>query len=170
MFDHHAIAKELGRNKGVFEHLLKNTSPAAYQWRPSPDKWNLLEIVGHLHDEEREDFRARLRHVLETPDLPMLPIQPLVWVVERNYAGQDFEGMLAKFLEERELSIAWLASLDAPAWENTCQHPLLGPMSAKMILSNWLAHDYLHIRQINRYQYGFLRHLSQEDLSYAGDW
>ncbi len=170
MFDHQAIVKELERNKGVFEQLLKNKNPEEYLWRPAPDKWNLLEIVCHLYDEEREDFRARVRHVLETPDSPMPPINPVGWVLERDYAGQEYVAMLDKLLEERHQSLAWLNSLISPQWENVYQHPNLGPLSAKKFLTNWLAHDYLHFRQINRYNYGFLQHQTMEDLSYAGEW
>ena len=35
---------------------------------------------------------------------------------------------------------------------------------------NWLAHDYLHIRQIIRLKFAYLQQLSKEDLSYAGNW
>jgi hypothetical protein len=39
-----------------------------------------------------------------------------------------------------------------------------------MIFANWLAHDYLHIRQILRLKYEYLKSISEEDLSYAGEW
>jgi len=43
-------------------------------------------------------------------------------------------------------------------------------MTASMFFSNWLAHDYLHIRQITRLKYDYLKQLTNEDLSYAGTW
>jgi len=43
-------------------------------------------------------------------------------------------------------------------------------MSAKFILANWLAHDYLHIRQITRLKYDYLQDIPNENLSYAGNW
>ena len=27
------------------------------RWKPSPETWSVLEVVNHLADEEREDFR-----------------------------------------------------------------------------------------------------------------
>ncbi|MCB0517943.1 MAG: DinB family protein [Lewinellaceae bacterium] len=170
MFDYRTIARELERNKAVFQQLLENKTAAEYRWRPAPDKWSLLEIVGHLYDEEREDFKARVHHVLENPKLPLPPINPVGWVAERDYAGQDYGATLAKFLTERKESVLWLRSLVSPNWENTCHHPTLGAMSAKKFLANWLAHDYLHIRQINRYNFQYFQQQAQEDLSYAGDW
>lgn len=46
----------------------------------------------------------------------------------------------------------------------------MGPISAELIMVNWVAHDLLHIRQINRLQYGYLAAHSSEPLDYAGAW
>ncbi|MBT8185179.1 MAG: DinB family protein [Eudoraea sp.] len=143
---------------------------AEYLWRPGPDKWCLLELICHLYDEEREDFRARTKHTLETPAKQMPPIDPLGWVVERKYKQQDFADKLTAFLEEREHSVAWLQSLQSPKWDNAYDHPEFGQMTAKMFLSNWLVHDYIHIRQILKVKFGYLQQLSNENLTYAGNW
>ena len=90
--------------------------------------------------------------------------------MSRNYLGQDYEAKLAEFLLEREKSIAWLRSLVDPKWDNTYLHPKLGPMSAELFLANWLAHDYIHIRQINRLAFEYLQDQSSIDLSYAGNF
>ncbi len=168
--DHTEIAIELGRNKDVFNQLLKDIEPVQFIWRPQTEKWCLLEILCHLYDEEREDFRARVRHVLTNPELEMPAIDPQGWVSRRMYMEQDFGQMLEKFLSEREVSVAYLLSLDNPQWDNTYHHPKLGPMKASLLLHNWLAHDYLHIRQIVGVKYKYLRAHCADPLSYAGDW
>jgi len=162
--------KEFEINGAVFRQLLSQLSGKEYLWREHEGKWNLLEIVCHLYDEERDDFRARLKSVLEDPEKPFPPIDPVGWVTERNYSERDFNTMLEKFLLERKESIAWLQSLNSPPIENAYMHPKLGPMSGRFILSNWIAHDYLHIRQILRIKYNYLQFTSGQDLSYAGEW
>ena len=144
--DYIKIITELTRNKDVFSNLLTGLPKAQYLWKSNPEKWCLLEICCHLYDEEREDFRTRTKYVLETPDLPLPTFNPTKWVIERAYIQQDFYGMLAKFLTEREKSVEWLQSLNNPKWDNAYNHPKFGQMTAKMFLSNWLVHDYLHIR------------------------
>lgn len=167
---HAFIIKELERNRQVFTQLLEGLDSDIYTWRPAPEKWCLLEIICHLFDEEREDFRARVKFVLENTEQSMPGIDPVSWVTAREYMKQDYETRLHAFLEERSASIAWLNSLDNPQWENTYQHPKLGTVSAGMFLSNWLAHDYLHFRQITATKFRYLQHLSGDDLSYAGNW
>ena len=168
--NHHKIIQELSRNKTVFKELLSGLDKEFYLWKPKPEKWCLLEIICHLYDEEREDFRARTKHVLETPDEPMTPIDPAAWVIDRDYIGQDFESTLEKFLKERDDSIAWLNSLQSPNWDNTYQHPKVGPLKAELFLVNWLAHDYMHIRQILNTKFGYLQTLTDKPLDYAGNW
>ena len=164
------IIQELGRNKVIFNSLFANLENQMYLWKPSPEKWCLLEIVCHLYDEEREDFRARVKHTLENPGLPMNPIIPVGWVTRRKYIEQDYKIVLQNFVSEREQSIDWLNKIENPKWDNTYEHPQLGELSAGMFLSNWLTHDYLHIRQIIRTKYLYLENATNEDLSYAGKW
>ncbi len=164
------IIAEIARNRYVFEWLLVSLDESLFRWKPAPDQWCLLEVVCHLYDEEREDFRARVKHCLENPELPLSPIDPVGWVTSRKYVEQDFDAKLSAFLSEREESIKWLRSLKNPPWENTHDHPKLGKMSANKFLSNWLAHDHIHIRQINRIKREYLDQTTEDSLDYAGDW
>ncbi len=160
----------MDRNKIVFNSLFASLEKQLYLWKPAPEKWCLLEIICHLYDEEREDFRARVRHTLENPEQLMPPIDPVGWVTERKYIEQDYSLALQNFLSERQNSIEWLNLLKDPKWNNSYSHPQSGEISAAMFLSNWLAHDYLHIRQITRTKYLYLENLTNQDLSYAGKW
>ena len=164
------IIRELDRDRILFRELLQGTARKEYTWKPRPESWCVLEVLCHLHDEEREDFRARVKFALQRPDGPLPSIDPQGWVSQRDYLGQDFDAMLEKFLHEREQSTAWLRSLKDPAWENAFSHPVLGEMTASKLLANWLAHDLLHIRQITRLRYDYLADRSGEDLGYAGTW
>ena len=164
------ITLKLAANQDIFKRLLSGKTGSEYLWRPEPGKWNLLEIVCHLLDEEREDFRDRVKHTLENSLAAMKPINPVGWVLERNYASQDYEKTLRSFLSERSDSVAWLQTLTHANWENAHRHPKLGTLSARLFLVNWLAHDYLHIRQIIRYNYQFLQEQTGMDLQYAGTW
>ena len=112
---------------------------------------------------------ARIKHVLATPELPLPPIDPPAWVQDRKYMEQNYEKTLASFLEERTNSVNWLQSLSNPKWTNAHNHPKFGSMSAEMFLANWLAHDYLHFRQIAVTKYKFLKEKSGQPLDYAGN-
>ena len=164
------ILKELTDNKNIFKILFENANEQLYKWKSAPGKWCLLEILCHLYDEEREDFRARIHHTFENPEQPMKPIDPVGWVLQRKYFEQDYKMVLEKFLSERDKSVEWLSALHNVKWNNVYHHTQLGDISAYMFLSAWLAHDYLHIRQIARTKYQYLQNFTSHDLSYAGKW
>ena|ERR1700761_3813497 len=167
--DHLYIAQQLETNKNVFTGLFQDVSSQQYVWKPTPEKWCLLEIGCHLYDEEREDFRARIQHTLQNPESSMPPIDPQGWVISRKYMERNCQQVLSDFLSERDTSISFLRSLQYPNWDNVYHHPKLGEMPAQLFLENWLAHDYLHIRQITATKYLYLKAHSKTHLDYAGN-
>ncbi len=164
------VVIQLKNNEHVFKNLLEHVNGDQVIWRPNPEKWNLLEIVSHLVDEEIHDFRTRVEHALYYPEKKLVPIDPEGWVQSHNYTNNDYQETLHLFLEERKASIKWLEQLGEVNWSSALLHPELGKLSAEVFLHNWLAHDYLHIRQILRYKFAFLKSASKIDLSYAGEW
>ena len=168
--DTNYIINELQRNKFVIKELLQNLDDNTAKWRPSPEKWCLLEIICHLNDEECEDFRYRLNSTLENPKQEFISIDPVGWVSSRKYIERDFKTELTEFLNERDDSIDMLKQLGDPKWDNYFEHPKFGNMTAKLFFTNWLAHDYLHIRQITKLKFDYLSYTTNEKLNYAGDW
>ena len=161
---------QLARHGNVLRALFTGLAPDEIPWKPAPEKWCALEIICHLHDEEREDFRARLRHVLETPEQPFVKIDPQAWITERQYMGQDFDQVLHAFLAERQRSVEWLRGLKDAPWHNAYMHPKVGPVSCDLLLTNWVAHDLHHIRQFNALRYEYLKAHTNVPMDYAGRW
>jgi hypothetical protein len=157
-------------NASVFENLARGASDEQSHWKPSPEKWSLVEVVNHLYDEERDDFRARLDSLLHHPEKLWLPIDPPGWAVERQYNERELNESLDRFLAERRKSIEWLKELKEPRLENKYDHPQ-GRISAGDLLASWLAHDFLHIRQMARLHWQYLNSISAPfKTGYAGEW
>ncbi len=168
--DANFIIAQLRANKHTFESMLADVYEAMARWQPGAGKWSILEVVCHLHDEEREDFRARVQHTLLNKKDQPHPIDPTGWVMERMYFQQDFEKVRKDFLHEREESLQYLKGLQNPQWANAFEHPKWGPMEAGMFLSSWLAHDYLHMRQITFNKFNYHQQHCGQNLQYAGEW
>jgi hypothetical protein len=163
------VTEQFRRNAEIIRGLVSGIPGAEARWKPSPEKWSILEVVNHLDDEEREDFRQRLDLVLHRPGEPWPGIDPQGWVTSRRYADRDPVESLDRFLRERERSVAWLDGLGAPAWDNRREHPIAGTLRAGDLLHSWLAHDFLHIRQIARLRYEYVSHLAAPySTKYAG--
>ena len=151
--------------------LLQAVPLEVARWKPSIDSWSMLEVICHMADEERKDFRPRLKSLLfdDPAGSSITPINPPAWVTEGKYNTRDLTSSLEDFRLERQQSLAWLRSLPADLkLERTAPDR---EISAGQVLYSWLAHDYLHLRQITRLHYDFLALKTQPfDIGYAGTW
>jgi hypothetical protein len=162
--------QQMSHHAELIRHIVADLSDVDARWKPEPDAWSVLEVVTHLHDEEREDFRVRLDIILHRPDEPWPKIDPQGWVTSRHYNERELEESLSGFLEERENSLQWLRGLDSPDWEAVYQAPW-GPIRAGDMLSAWVAHDLLHLRQLVELRWAHTtRRLAPYQTRYAGEW
>lgn len=167
--DIQANIEHLTRSAAAIRALVENIVDAYARWRPAEGRWSIVEIVCHLADEEREDFRMRFALTLSDPGAEWPSIDPAGVVTTRDYNSRQIESALADFLSERSLSIAWLKSLTDPDLSIVHIHPRFGSMSAGDLLSSWVAHDLLHIRQIARIMHERVAHdASPFSVEYAG--
>src|SRR5690606_8242948 len=78
--------------------MVAGVSAEQARWKPNAESWSLLEVINHLYDEEREDFRARVKHVLDRAEGFPPSIDPQGWVTERQYNQRDLDTSLKQFL------------------------------------------------------------------------
>jgi hypothetical protein len=160
----------MGENAARIRTLVRGVTERQACWRPDPDSWSILEVVNHLLDEERLDFRVRLDYTLHRPGEPWPPIDPEGWVTEREYNRKELRASLDRFLSEREASLVWLRELDAPNWEAT-HETSFGPIAAGDVFAAWVAHDLLHMRQLVELHWAYTTaELEPHRVDYAGTW
>ena len=166
-----ALIDRLETQARIIRELVQDITREQAAWKPDPERWSILEVAVHLLDEEREDFRVRLRLLLRDPKADWPPIDPQGWVTQREYAKRDLGETVQAFLEEREDSLAWLKGLKSPTWDAVKTHPVAGDLSAGDMLASWVAHDLLHIRQLAKLHWNYVRRLAEPySVAYAGDW
>jgi hypothetical protein len=168
------LAEMVGRLRANAEVLAALAAGVGHEqavWKPAPDEWSILEVVNHLADEEVEDFRTRVDLTLHRQGEPWPPIDPQGWVSQRGYAGRDLHESVERFLAARRDSLAWLEGLKHPDWSLAYEHPKAGPITAGDLLTSWVAHDHIHVRQLNRLHREYLVGvLSAHSAEYAGRW
>lgn len=137
--------------------------------REVPERWSPLEIVRHLLDEEREDFRPRAMAAVAGGEFPPR-INPQAWVVERGYNEAVPEETLLAFAQERAASCEWLATLTPADLARTLTAPDGFAMRAGDFVAAWRVHDLLHHRQLATAIAALeARRLSAWMVGYAGE-
>ncbi|BAM00720.1 MULTISPECIES: DinB family protein [Caldilinea] len=150
--------------------LVQGVSSDQARWKPDDISWSILEVIGHLYDEERLDFRVRLDFMLHRPGEPWPAINPQGWVQEHRYNEEELQELLGGFLAAREDSVRWLRGLLSPNWEVVYEAPF-GQIRAGDLLAAWVAHDLLHMRQLVELHWGYLvKEVEPYQVVYAGEW
>ncbi len=161
---------ELVDSTNMIMALLAGVTEDEARIKPDPESWSVLEVLCHLYDEEREDFREHLDLILNRPTQEWHRINPPAWVTDRKYNTRDFREMKEKFFGERSQSLDWLKGLSEANWEATYTSPA-GSMKAGEMFCSWVAHDNLHLRQLVELRRARLERISQPySIAYAGDW
>lgn len=172
------LYQELVASTEMIRALVKDIDQEQAQVKPDAESWSILEVICHLYDEEREDFREHLDFIVSTSlnaslhrqDEEWHVIDPQRWVTERKYNEQNFGEMQEKFFAERERSLEWLNGLSETDWDTTYTSEY-GSVSAGEMFSSWVAHDNLHIRQLVELRRARIERITQPyPIGYAGDW
>ncbi len=160
----------LRENSEIIRLMVQEIDDETARYKPAVDSWSILEVVNHLVDEEREDFREHLDQILHRPKEDWSRIDPQGWVTERGYNGRSLPISLANFLRERQRSLDWLEELETPDWDAVHTTPW-GQISAGDMMASWVAHDLLHMRQFVELKWSItLADLQPCQVDYAGSW
>jgi hypothetical protein len=104
------------------------------------------------------------------PELPFPLIDPQGWVQSREYALRNFNITVEDFLKKGNESLKWLREADYKLLDNDYYSSEIRTVIGCTLLSNWLAHHYLHLRQVQKLKYDYLTFSSGEKPDYTGSW
>lgn len=168
--DFQTLYQELVNSTETIRCLLAGISQEEAQFKSGKGTWSILEVICHLYDEEREDFREHLDFILHRQHEEWHPIDPQGWVKARTYNQQNFKTMQRKFFKERETSLSWLKGLKNADWKKPYKSKF-GTMQAGDMFASWVAHDNLHIRQLVELRRERIEKATKpHHIKYAGDW
>lgn len=146
----HSIAI-LRRTPGVLESLLGGLPADWLAGAEGPDTWTPAQVVSHLVGGERTDWMVRARIILaQGPERRFDPFDRTGEIhatatVPLAETLATFATLRAQNLRELE---AW--RLTPAQLRLTGEHPELGTVTLKELVSTWVVHDLGHLAQIGR--------------------
>ena len=164
------VYQELVQSTEMIRAMIAGIDQEQSQVKPDAKSWSILEVLCHLYDEEREDFREHLDFILHRQKEEYHSIDPQSWVTERKYNQQNFKNAQEKFFAERQTSLEWLKTIADSDWDTTYISEY-GSVTAGEMLSCWIAHDNLHLRQLVELRRVTIENITKPyPIEYAGDW
>ena len=118
------------------------------QVRPESDEWCANEVLGHLIEADRRGFVGRVRLAL-AEDHPTFESwdQPSIAAVRRD-RYKSAETMVAEFLAVRGEDLAFVAGLAEGDLDRGGEHPVVGTLTVRNLLHEWVFHDREHLAQL----------------------
>lgn len=150
-FDLDRALEVLERTPATFRALLGGLSEAWTAPNEGPETFSAFDNVGHLIHGEHTDWITRARIILEQgPDRTFSPYDRFAQY--RESQGKTMADLLDEFARVRAENLATLRGWNLTERELalTGEHPSLGTVTLRQLLSAWVVHDLGHLAQTAR--------------------
>ena len=118
------------------------------RYKPAPEKWSILEILGHLADVEIM-FGHRIRQMLADEKPVIAPIDQNAWAANLGYTETPAPEMIALFGVNRHHNLRILRRVKAQDLNKSAYHPeLKRDVHLSEIVEKLDSHTENHLRQI----------------------
>lgn len=141
----------LRHTPGVLGAMLTDLGPAWTEATEGAETWSPYDIVGHLIHGERTDWVPRARLILaQGTNRRFTPYDRFAQF--RESQGKSLSELLEEFAKLRAENLVTLAQwrLSEAQLTLTGDHPALGAVTLRQLLSAWVAHDLGHVAQAAR--------------------
>jgi len=119
-------------------------------YKPSPDKWCVLEILGHLADVEIV-YGYRLRQMLADNKPIIAPLDQDAWARNLNYLDSPPSELVAFYGLARHHNLRLLRTLKASDLSKSAFHPeIQRNMTVADLVERMGGHGSAHLRQIEK--------------------
>jgi hypothetical protein len=120
------------------------------RYKPSPEQWCVLEILGHLADVEII-YGYRLRQMLADSQPAIAPVDQDAWARNLNYMNAPPPELVAFYGLARHHNLRLLRSLKASDLAKSAFHPeTQGPVTVATLVERMAGHGAAHLRQIEK--------------------
>lgn len=124
--------------------------PQVLRYKPAPDKWSILEILGHLADIEIV-YAYRLRQMLADKKPVIAPMDQDEWAKNLGYMDTPAPELVALYGLNRHHNLRLLRHLKPADLEKSAFHPeYQQAMTVAMLVEKMAGHGTNHLQQIER--------------------
>ena len=121
--------------------VLEALTPEQAKHRYAPDKWSVLEVIGHICDTERV-FSYRALHVARNDPSPLPGFDQDVWMQNVDWTGRTLHDVMLEWRGVRSATLGLFSHLDEQAWtrHGTVSGNALSPRACAYIIAGHVRH------------------------------
>lgn len=148
--ERNALIESYGKAYDTLIEALKEFPKEMWQWKPSPEKWSVHEIIVHISDSEANSY-VRCRRFIAEPGSGVYGYDQDKWAIALNYHEQSTEDNLQLFKWLRKMTYELIKQVPDSIWQSaTVQHSESGTMTFEQWLQIYEEHIPVHIMQMKR--------------------
>lgn len=126
---------------------VKSLSDEQTRFKPSPEKWNIRQILAHLVDAEMV-LNSRVRWAAAEPGKAIVAFDQDKWATTGHYPDIPVSQSLETFTVSRKWLLRFLRQLSPAEREGYIQHEERGKETLSHLLKMIAGHDLNHLKQI----------------------
>jgi hypothetical protein len=125
-------------------------APAVLRYKTAPDKWSILEILGHLADIEIV-YGYRLRQMLADEKPVIAPMDQDAWAKNLGYLDTPAPELVALYGLNRHHNLRLLRRLQPADLDKSALHPeLKKEVTVARLIEQMAGHGANHLAQIEK--------------------
>ena len=140
-------AYKFGYNE--LQNSLREFPLEMWDYKPSPDKWSIKEIIIHMVDSEINGY-LRCRKIIAESGSAITPYDQDAWADKLHYSSRSVDTNLELFRILRIINYSLLLNLPDETWNNFINHPESGKMTLMDYLKTYVDHVDIHTKQMKR--------------------
>ncbi len=142
------IASLIESAPDMLDIILSDVAGKMAAWHPAEGEWCMKEVLGHMIEADRNGFDDRIRTILaeDNPQLQGWDIPGTA--AARQDCQRDFRELVMEWSEARSKSANLIVELTQEQMERSGVHPMVGELTIRDLLYEWVYHDQNHIKQI----------------------
>jgi len=146
LLDLRPYTEPLSRAPGILRAVIEGQPDEWLDRRHDPEVLSPRETVAHLVLCEQESWVQRVQRIMN----PELGFPKMEVSEEELLARQSLSSLLDEFASVRAKCLRDLEALELSEsdLDRLAEHPRLGPVTVRQLLSTWVAHDLYHLGQI----------------------
>lgn len=126
---------------------LRQLDEEATRHRPTPDRWTLLEVMGHLIDSAANNHQRFIR-AQESRELVFPKYDQNSWVEKNDYGNADWTEIVDLWRLYNNQLARVIARIPADQLSTACTIEPYEPCTLEFLITDYLSHLKHHLRKI----------------------
>ncbi len=126
---------------------VEGVPPEILDRSPAPGKWSIRQIIIHVADSEFVGG-FRIRTIAAEPGRPLMAMDQDKWAAELAYSRRSVAEAVELVRAVRRATASLLRQLPESAWEQSCVHEELGPVTLRKYMEYFAGHPAHHAAQV----------------------